>query len=146
MCTCMCSIIIIIVTIVLLHLCIILTNDRAPVRPYVYIYIIQKYNIYMKTTTTIYHHYHHKRQTPHSASCHACPNVLVHTSKWASCNWCSSWPIATCPFTGVHKHIWACKLQLATKNTNCNLPIYWCAQAHLGVHGNLHCVVFVICG
>ena len=27
-----------------------------------------------------------------------------------------------------------------------NLPIYWCAQAHMGVHCNLHCVVvFVVC-
>ena len=28
-----------------------------------------------------------------------------------------------------------------------NLPMYWCAQAHMATHCNFHCVVvFVICG
>ena len=30
--------------------------------------------------------------------------------------------------------------------SSANLPIYWCAQAHIEVHCNLHCVVvFMVC-
>ena len=37
-------------------------------------------------------------------------------------------------------------LQRALCFSYVNLPIYWCAQAHMGVHCNLHCeVVFMVC-